>query len=67
MATINTETKDLPGFIERGQYNRSELYGFEVDMSGRILVPEFPPRTPDELSAQMPLESELQVAIQSAA
>lgn len=32
--------------IEAPDYIRTELHGFEVDMSGRVVVPEFHPCAP---------------------
>jgi hypothetical protein len=63
---MNTKQTGLPGLIELG-INRSELHGFEVDMSGRVIVPEFHPRSADELSAYIKFESELREAIDAAA
>jgi hypothetical protein len=60
---MSTEKTSLPGLIEQRHYNRSELHGFEVDMSGRVIVPEFHPRTPDDVSANIEFESELLAAI----
>jgi len=47
---MSVERTSLPGLIEQALY-RIELHGFEVDMSGRVIVPEFHPQTPDEVSA----------------
>lgn len=64
---MSAEKTSLPGLIEQRHYIRSELHGFEVDMSGRVIVPEFHPRTPDEVSAYIKFESELLAAIDAAA
>lgn len=64
---MNAEKTILPGLIEQTHYSRSELHGFEVDMYGRVIVPEFHPRTPDEVSAYIRFESELLAAIDAAA
>jgi len=64
---MNAEKAILPGLIEQAHYSRSELHGFEVDMYGRIMVPEFRPRTSDEVSAYIRFESELLAAIDAAA
>lgn len=64
---MNAEKTILPGLIEQTHYSRSELHGFEVDMYGRIMVPEFHPRTPDEVSTYIRFESELLAAIDAAA
>lgn len=64
---MNAETVSFPGLIEKRYYSRNELYGFDVDMSGRVIVPEFHPRTPDELSAYIKFVSELLAAIDAAA
>ena len=64
---MNAEKTILPGLIEQTRYSRSELHGFEVDMYGRVIVPEFHPRTPDEVSAYIRFESELLAAIDAAA
>lgn len=64
---MNTEETSLPGLIEQSRYSRSELHGFEVDMYGRVIVPEFHPCTPDEVSAYIKCESELLAAIDAAA
>ncbi len=31
------------GLIDESDFNRLELFGFEVDMDGRVLVPELAP------------------------
>ena len=64
---MSIEKTSLPGLIEQRHYSRCELHGFEVDMSGRVIVPEFHPRTPDEVSAYIKFESELRAAIDAAA
>jgi len=64
---MNAKKTILPGLIEQTRYSRSELHGFEVDMYGRVIVPEFHPRTPDEVSAYIRFESELLAAIDAAA
>ena len=64
---LNADKTGLPGLIEQTHYSRSELHGFEVDMYGRVIVPEFHPRTPDEVSAYIRFESELLAAIDAAA
>jgi hypothetical protein len=64
---MSAEKTSLPGLIEPRHYNRSELHGFEVDMYGRVIVPEFHPRTPDDISAHIRFESELLAAIDAAA
>ncbi len=56
---MSAEETRLPGLIEQSHYSRSELHGFEVDMYGRVIVPEFHPRTPDEVGAYIKFESEL--------
>ena len=33
------------GLIIGSQFNRTELHGFEVDLNGRVIVPEFRPRS----------------------
>jgi hypothetical protein len=60
---IITGTPQLPGLIELERIDRIELHGFEIDMSGRVIVPEFHPRTPDEVKALMKFESELRAVI----
>ena len=65
---MNTGRLNLPGLIEEQNYGRSELHGFEIDMSGRVVVPEFhPPTTPEALTAFIELHSELCAAIEAAA
>ena len=64
---MSAEKTSFPGLIEQSHYDRSALHGFEVDMSGRVIVPEFHPRTPDEVNAYIRFESELQAAIDAAA
>lgn len=64
---MSAEKTSLPGLIEQRHYSRSELHGFEVDMSGRVIVPEFHPRTSDEVSACIKFDSELLAAIDAAA
>ena len=64
---MNAEKTSLLGLIDQRLYTRSELHGFEVDMSGRVIVPEFPPRAPDGVSAHIKFESELLAAIDAAA
>jgi len=64
---ISAEKICLPGLIELRNYSRTELHGFEVDMSGRVILPEFHPRTPEEISAYIKFESELFAAIDAAA
>jgi len=64
---LNADKTGLPGLIEQTHYSRSELHGFEVHMHGRVIVPEFHPRTPDEVSAYIRFESELLAAIDAAA
>jgi hypothetical protein len=53
--------------IEAPDYIRTELHGFEVDMSGRTVVPEFRPCAPDALSSVIAFESELRAATDIAA
>jgi hypothetical protein len=36
------------GLIGRDEDNRSELYGYEVTMSGRLVTPELVPQTEGE-------------------
>jgi hypothetical protein len=67
VAMNSTEKTSFPGLIEQTQYSRCELHGFEVDMSGRVIVPEVHPRTPDEVSAFIRFESEQIAAIDDAA
>ena len=38
------EEQTAPGLIQERDYHRSELHGFEIDMYGQIIVPEFHPR-----------------------
>jgi len=64
---MSTDKTNLPGLIELGSIDRSELHGFEVDMLGRVIVPEFHPRTADEVRAHIRFESELRVASDAAA
>ncbi len=64
---MSAEKTILPGLIQQTHYGRSELHGFEVDMYGRVIVPEFHPQTPDEVSASFKFESELLAAIDAAA
>ena len=63
---MSAEKTILPGLIEQRQYSRNELYGFEVDMFGRVIIPEFHPCTSDEVSAYIKFESELLAAIDTA-
>jgi len=42
---MSAEKMELPGLIEQA-LNSIELHGFEVDMSGSVIVPEFHPQTP---------------------
>lgn len=64
---MSAEKTSLPGLIEQGHYGRSELHGFEVEMSGQVIVPEFHPRTPDEVNAYIKFEAELRAAMDPAA
>jgi hypothetical protein len=64
---MTTQKSHLPGLIESGRFDRIELHGFEVDMSGRVIAPEFHPPTPEEVSASLRFESELRAAIDAAA
>ena len=64
---LSAEETSLPGLIEQRHYSRSELHGFEVDMSGRVIVPEFHPLAPDEVIAYIKFESEVLSAIDAAA
>jgi hypothetical protein len=64
---ISGEQNCLPGLIELMHYSRTELHGFEVDMSGRVILPEFHPRTPEEMSACIKFQSELIAATDAAA
>ncbi|HWO01843.1 MAG TPA: hypothetical protein VNS63_21495 [Blastocatellia bacterium] len=54
---VSAEKTTLPGLIEQRHYSRSELHGFEVDMYGRVIIPEFHPQRPDEVSAYFTFES----------
>ena len=63
----SAEKMCLPGLIELRNYSRTELHGFEVDMSGRVILPEFDPRAPEEISAYIKFESELIAATDAAA
>ena len=64
---MSAEKTSLPGLIEQRRDGPSELHGFEVDMYGRVIVPEFHPRTPDELTAFIKFECELSAAIDAGA
>ena len=62
------EELSAPGLIQERDYHRSELHGFEVDMSGRIIVPELNPnKRAGALSAALKFESQLLAAINPAA
>ena len=55
--------ENLPGLIRPSISNGNELHGFEVDMTGRVIVPEFHPRSTAEIDARFAFESELQAAV----
>ena len=57
------------GLITESQFDRVELYGFEVDMNGTVLAPEFHPRRvpTDALPAIVSFTSEFLMAIADAA
>jgi hypothetical protein len=57
------------GLITESQFSSVELYGFEVDMNGTVLVPEFHPRRvpTDALPAVLSFTSEFLAAIAGAA
>lgn len=63
MNMMITEKMSLPGLIGPGDGDRNELHGFEIDMSGQVVVPEFNPCSADELNAFLKFESELRQAI----
>lgn len=57
------------GLITESLVDRTELHGFEVDMNGKVIVPEFhPPRFPaGALPAIMAFTSEFLSATENAA
>jgi len=57
------------GLITESQIDHTELHGFEVDMNGKVIVPEFhPPRFPTgALPAMMAFTAEFLSAIENAA
>lgn len=64
----NVEELNAPGLIPERDYHRSELHGFEVDMFGRIIVPELNPhKRAEALSAALKFESQSLAAIDPAA
>ena len=63
----NVEELSAPGLIDERDYHRSELHGFEVDMSGRIIIPELNPHKTEALSAALKFELQLLGAIAAAA
>jgi hypothetical protein len=67
VAGMSADKQSAPGLIAERDYGRCELYGFEVDMSGHVIIPELhPPRSPEALSAFIEFESELRAAIDAA-
>ena len=64
----NVEELNAPGLIHERDDHRSEPHGFEVNMSGRIIVPELNPnKRAGAPSAALRFESQLLAAINPAA
>ena len=55
----------LLGLISESQFDRSELFGFEIDMSGNVIVPDFLPGrvTTGALRAAISLASQILTAV----
>jgi hypothetical protein len=53
------------GLISESQFDRSELFGFEIDMSGKVIVPDFLPGrvTTGALPAAISLASQILTAV----
>ena len=54
------------GLIAECQFDRRELYGFEVELNGRVVTPEFNPKPipSGELPALMTFTSEVIASIE---
>jgi len=48
---MSAERTGLPGLVEQALSTESSCHGFELDTSGRVIVRDFHPQHPDEVSA----------------
>lgn len=57
-----------PGLIGEAQYHLCEMHGFEVDLSGRVIVPEFcpDPDVPLRIRASLDFAASVFAAVEKA-